>query len=458
MFESIVCSTDDCPAIDNRLVSEPLTVWRTLHIEYDQMSNPTWEDNMIIRGYFSDFVSYSGSTSIKQVETISGIRAPKPASAGGAWIWDETKPLIDGSGAYPKGTGRFNDGGVHVGNPPTVICDKGGCIKYNTVDAVTFYGPTDLTLGGLTAVLSAPGGSSPPLPILDIEKLTGQDFKVTVDLGASGVNLADYEGRGVNISDAGPCTACVQTISGAPAQFILKNSAGKSNLKIPIVLTDDDNIPYGGVSTLIQPPTFDVTKNAFADVYIDVTNDGGGVLSNNQSAIPFVRNVNPPKGSLDEPEVYSLEPLSVYYNTFRYSKIYEAQNYWCCYVVSGWQYVTRFDNDPEKEDYVPLGQTNSFTEDCILIKGGNMTIIYHESITDVSFTVSYLEGVVAHEIGHQFGLSHGDKKGMCASCVVFNCKDGRMGLMSKSPPFFPGEYFIGYHKNLLRSRYNSPGQ
>lgn len=444
VFESTDCGAA-CPPVEASLMAPTLTVWRTLHIEYDRMQNPDWSKNLLIDGYFSDFDVAGGGASIKQTAKISSIwdDPPDPLPVG----WNANQILLDAS----TGKGRFSDGGIRIGAPSVELCDHaaGPCIESNDANSVTLAGTMDLTDGGkLKAVLSKKlTPDSPPLTIVDIQKIAGPDFIVTI---SAPMDLTAYNNGDVVISGGKKCTGCVQTSGpGNTNQFTIKNTAGKSNLVVPITIMDDDDIPWGGTSTLIQPLTFSATKIAFEEVYIDAVNDGGGNLMNNKGNIRFSRNVNDASKS----DKYSKEDIG-YYNKDRESFDWEKDDYWCVYVLSAWQYITSKDTDPESE-VSSLGVTNSTVLDCSLAQGGHISIMFHEAVADSNTDI---EISCIHEIGHQFGLTHGKgpgDKGACASCVIYSCILKKMGIMQSSTPL--PSYFIPYHKHIIRSRSKSPG-
>ena len=86
---------------------------------------------------------------------------------------------------------------------------------------------------------------------------------------------------------------CIELIPNNVEQFKILSTAGKSNLRVPIKVYDDDDITRpNGVSSRITGLSFLHSKNVFYRSYIDISIDGGGQNSNNQSLSFFERNTN----------------------------------------------------------------------------------------------------------------------------------------------------------------------
>jgi hypothetical protein len=460
VFTSNYFSNNGIP-IDNSLKSQVLTVWRTLHVEYDKMKNPDWTDNLMINGTFSDF--FGINSKLSKTKRVSSIVSTSPG------VLNPNEPLKDNSittGSYPGGAtltdlGRFVNGGIRIGSGLLPLCaPTASCIgKHGSNWLEANSGIFDLTFGGnLPCTFKDPvtgGAGNQNFIISEIEKLSGSRFYVTLK-NPTGINLMPFNGKQLSIAGGEFCANCVEVSAGDNLHFTISSTAGASNLKIPIEIIDDDAIPLGGTSNLIQPIGFTKAKTAFAEAYIDVCVDGGGKIENNEMAVPFIRNIN---GSADADIYSSPDNLEDTYIDHCKSIPYEKNSYWCAYLFSGWQSGTKEDADPNIEKaYAALTYGDAEIKDCEISVGKEGTILFHESIRDLNLDV---EVSAAHEIGHQFGLSHGSDDLstttiICSPCMISECPSN-MGLLNRNGVPSPSEKFISKHLNFIRCRSISPG-
>jgi hypothetical protein len=439
-----------CLEYDKKMTSPALTVWRTLHVEHDQMRNPTWADNLMVKGTFSDFAG-----TFKSALSIVGVR---PDSSTFSLFVNPLQPLSDSSQS-PR---RFENGGLRIGKPEIEICNPviiGGIgilatgIRQTNEDAVLFTSGTDLTKGGILAgKLKKAGQSELSFLINDIEKIYIDSFDFKVTITSPNSNLSLYQNGDVSI--AGGDTTFDHRIQVIDNQhfIIRRRHDGTSNLRVPVELRDDDDIPLNGPSTVIKPVPFTQAKTTFGEVYVDVVNDGGGLLSNNQSNVVFSRNI---KVTDAYAGLYTYGNYAT--DSIQSSKKYAKPTYWCGYILSGWQEETKVDRDPLREPGKRAG-TIAKNSDCILASGGDFCIIYQEICREIDNGNISTERTVAHEMGHMFGLDHGDLSipmqiNPCYGLVSLNL----MGIMKSEQPY-NNTSFIEYHKNIIRCRVKSPGQ
>lgn len=432
--------------IDQNLIAPVLTVWRTLHIEYDIMANPTRPDNQA-SGYFDGFESVTAPHRLSSVLKVTGVSVS----------------LKDLSSIPP---GRFRDGQFAIGNLSTDVCPLStpNCVSENDTNMVIFSSVIDLTLNkNLEITLYPPAGGGMPITfkISEIERVSTPlgGYKVTV-VPVSGSSIGStFQGGSVSIGGGPPCINCLHVLGAR--QLIIKDDANnKSNLKIPFDLMDDDDVPKLAKSTVIKDLSTNTTilDNAFSEAYILPVIDGGGNSSNNNT-IPFIRNVNYVEFTGIAQDIYSGPSINKIYSQNVGSASYESSSYWVAYIVSGWQFATKEDADPNNEGGYFTGITSGSNEHCDLGYGGEVSIVFHETWRDIASTPNP-EHTFAHEIGHQFGLSHGTKSplsSLCAPCILAT-NGCNIGLMAKGiPGVNPYLYFSKEHLNLLRCRYYSPG-
>lgn len=146
------------------------------------------------------------------------------------------------------------------------------------------------------------------------------------------------------------------------------------------------------------------------------------------------------------------------------SKPLEKDDYWIANVVFGWQGEVDMDYDPKDEMSASFGLTPMRDGGhCTVVSGWDVSYICTETIRDAFFETGDIEDktilTTAHEIGHQFGLTHGfpfntSPIDNCAACIG-DCIN--VGIMSAAATNLQ-PFFIPFHINLLRSRTKAPKQ
>ncbi len=227
----------------------------------------------------------------------------------------------------------------------------------------------------------------------------------------------------------------------------------KQPVKIPYILTDDDDFN-------LLPTYSDLSRltTAMKAASVLVVPDGGGNKGNDNNTVPFI--LNTPEVIYDD-----LKKLSMTYKNDRQSVYNETNEFWVVYVCSMYQAEARKDGDPNEEMGTIYGIAVTYekgdTSDIKLTNGMNSALIFRETVKDISNKqdsqeVSYDHAtpiIIAHEVGHQFGLGHGN--------IGFNNKPNpeypKMGIMF-SEEMYKIPYFIPRHINIIRSRTASPGE
>jgi Dual-action HEIGH metallo-peptidase len=102
-------------------------------------------------------------------------------------------------------------------------------------------------------------------------------------------------------------------------------------------------------------------------------------------------------------------------------------------------------------------------DDCLLAEGGACLLMFRETLRESTEDLNRVGHIVAHEVGHCMGLSHGNhysNENLNApphSCLgVTTLAD--MGLMAPGEMSSYNPLLIPYHENVIRSRVATPKQ
>ncbi len=420
-----------------KYTSPVLTVWRLLHIESESMLNFKYElYTQQIFTYITDFKS--ANTDPTKIEEISvDVDLTNP-----------TGSLLD-----PSVGGRFENGYVHFGVTSTNgSIDAGsitsGLIEENQEYNIKFKNPQSIQ--GLACEITNPiDGSILQATINNLTKINN-DYKWDLSLPEE-ITLEPYLGGSIKIGDLG-----VSTIINSIEE---PNMALTEEVYIPIVVRDDDRSPTANI--LPHQLDLSITISAFGKAYVLPVNDGGGLTEEEGG------NVN----ELSFKENYDSNGIDFNndINNFHHSKTKETPFFWIAYISSGWQDHFLADGDNNQETFLN-GLTYSIVHNEELKSGGNGSMVFMETQHDYMLNSPSVQkmpepNVIAHEIGHQFGLSHGDD--------ADNNGDGipdygpaileypNIGLMKSGKNELNSvdiDYFIPRHINLIRSRRLGPGQ
>lgn len=379
--------------------SNVLTVWRQLHVEADSMvAVPTTGAQR--NSASGNVTAIAGNGTVAQRVTLSvNLATGLPSGADGS-------PNL--SSATPR-NGRFENG--------TIIIGTGG-------SAAT----TANLLGNGNAFVRKDAGITIPFVVSkagqanvsgNVIALAGTTFTLRITAGAlvAGHNGGTITVAGVAMGITGVNVGARTVTVGALAN-------------IPFVLVDDDAF------TLPSNPDLGGMDTAFNPCYILVVRDGGGGNHNDQT-VPFLLNI---AGNANFVNAYEAN---------RGSKNNERDQFWVVYVVSAFQpeaYITfadgTFVGDGDSAfEGLTRGIVIGEVSNTALARGGNGALIFRECVRDSGINNALYQRVVAHEVGHQFGMAHS------TSLMSSSVNNGDSA-----------DTFEDRHVNLIRCRVKSPGQ
>jgi hypothetical protein len=377
---------DGALTVNGSTVSPMLTVWRSLNMEIDSMAPPPVE------------TTPPGAPEYAQRNFIQGrlLRIevqPSPDLPGlfNQVFYVETEAttpplrLADGSTHWPNAAGRFQNGRLTFGVGAEAFVAS--VLTGNGDDASGEY-----VLGSLF------GGSVPPQYSIPYQAIQG-----TLRERAGTVIWWNTATRVFTLSPALPGAFVGGTLRVAGQDWpIVAVSGGDVTVggtqEIPAHLVDDDAAEHPfAVSTALLQPVADPTQNPFAQAYVipRLWTPPGATLT-----APFTRNVcgDCQPSSLDE-----LQAVVAALTAGRDSPA-STPAFWIAYVQGAFQLSTRRDDDPNAES-AALGMAPGLCD-------ASGAMILTESLRDaianggLTGCVNYDSKTSAHEVGHQFGLTH----------------------------------------------------
>jgi hypothetical protein len=359
-------------------VSEMLTVWRTLHLEVDSMTEPPADPTAPERNFIQgEILALNPPEGFPTLEPNRAVLAPEATEVPLA--------LADGSPDHDQGAGgRFEHGRLCIGALGTPPLQPNGLVC--TAPAVTV-----IRLDGngsnyvqreagihVPVTLEPPDGS--PLPPL-----------------TSSIASWDRETAQVRLTEAGvPAGYAHGTLVVGGGRFAVSGlNEGTVQLgadaRLPFYLVDDDSVshPFSIHQTdYLRAGSDDPTQNILAQAYVTVRYD----LPNFSSVPAFRRNLN------DTLEDWQRQLLQG-----RDKTTVSTPSFWAMYLQGAFQASAVQDNDPDGETPVTVGATPSFTDEF-------GTLILVETIQDALRLLPQcpwlLAETTAHELGHQFGMRH----------------------------------------------------
>ncbi len=426
--------------------SPVLTVWRLLHIESESMPNFEYGPyTQQIATYMTDFLDFD----------VEGSPQSPPYNANQMITAIFSSSIVDpfNQGNISYGKGRFQDGyaifGAEDYNGTNGLVSAS--LNRNYHDAIIFNQPQ--SIAGLNCEITAPNMNTINATVDNIISSavtpTLNNYTWTLSL-PNNIDLNDYAGGQIRVG--GDFAGIWIYIS----EIVNSNSINTLTLSIPVLVRDDDASPEDN----LLPSTMELstTIEAFSKAYILPIDDFGG-MPNNPNTPSFMENV----------------PLNIdaALDIKRDSKFNETDLFWVSYFVMGWQFAQGYDADPNIGTFLLDGVTATTSHNSALSKGGHISLFFEETYRDHSLFPNYTSpakaNIIAHEMGHQFGLTHGndtyDFDGDGTNDMGDTISEyPNIGLMRagdntlNDSTVAPEDYFIPRHINLMRSRVKSPGQ
>ena len=393
--------------------SHVLTVWRLLHVERDSMAALTPGTNEANGGI---------EKLVPGAEPFRAFAYPSPTNLE---LNGESNPpmlLDDGSPDLDEGAdGRFVLGDLEFHGTGSVFNIEGNAKAY--FDLLEFD----------VDILSIPGTvtKSPASTSVDVKAWDFAGQNTTFTLDGSPLTPGAF--------DDGTITIGFQTWD------VLSNTAStvvtKTKAEVDFVAVDDDDTADETQDHLPDVDFCDTSLMgpAYAPAYILPVLDGGGGAAETIDLMPAA---NLPSGP----------PMFQFWK--RGSAGHETDVFWVVYVMSAYQYTEWKDRDPEPDAEdgvlgVATGADIAFDNSGTIEVGGHGAAIFLEAVRDLDgpdTTGDVERATVAHEVGHQFGLSHIDLAANLMHPTVSSAPSGDDFVLQHM------------HINVLRSRIQSPGE
>ncbi len=444
-----------------------LTIWRFLNIEFDSMEGFSDDDNLFSKEI--EFTDFDG-LALNPSDPISSTSINKLIGPGLTPYYYDWKPGggLQNSVDYSpnlstpgcNANGRFQNGKVKIYTSAGVIDSP---ITGNGDDFIASLSP--INLSDVKCSLNPINSGVPMLEatLSRVLKNTTSEYIWELKPGSftlpTGMSLNDYDGIKLepyisfqNIISANSSTLSVTTNSIVISARVFDDDQRSSSRLLPY---EDKNI---------SGPEFAFRKTC---VLPKLLADSPTNPIINTSDVPFDPNqASKPSNTNEEIDWIRNSKNYTFINHFEMLSNGNPNPYfWIAYLCAVWQNDTKSDRDPYPKSCIEedplLGLThdgaNSYSKpervsDVTLVKGANMSFIYRETIADGG-QKNKESRIIVHEIGHQFGLGHGDVE--TTPVPEFPNRMGLMTLDAGSINFEPT--FNPRCQNLIRSRINPPG-
>jgi hypothetical protein len=388
-----VIKDDGKEAVEGKDITNLLTVWRRLWVEWDSMGPVPESQTDPQKNYVEGEI-----VSIEQLPT--GFKV-KFDSVFEQLIQEDGSVNLDGSGQN-AGNGRFENGKLTI-NPPTDVNNDGAFITVvgNGNDYVRISSPLEFNItnkqcSGYIKSFTKQGENNTSTFVLTLyNSLTCPEIAVNDEINIYGLKFSIGSSQRVN-SGSSEVSYQITTQSPAIISYRLKDD-------------DIENLP----DTNEEEAQFEHMEEAFSDVYIKPMHAPD---TTRQVNLPFVLNLK--KGEQLSYLGQKVEEKKVCFET----KEQANNNYWVGYVLSAYQADTKLTDYPvyvdgEYKEDVRADDDPNIERDLRGINyGGKGSIIFWETQKDVKDNhgqdetdVGYY--LVAHEVGHQFDLDDEYGKG-----------------------------------------------
>ncbi|MBL7810432.1 MAG: hypothetical protein JNN28_21590 [Saprospiraceae bacterium] len=434
-----------------KYASPVLTIWRFLHVISESMSQFASDVDYTLGRVFADYFSPTSTSNniITLLNANTSLRFGIDPIPGGEV--PDLSPVI-GSPAPPcAGIGRFSGGEVKVaGQAPFASILSNDITNVNLASNLNLNNINcvfTITIGGVLYTGTA--------DLIIIQRISAAEYiwRLTNIVLPVGRVLTDFIGGNFRI-----ITSPTVGITNAN---IINSTITTNGFRLRTVLFDDD----ARISSSLLPQYPSLTSmSVYNEAYIEP------IGSNGSNAISADSNLGDDANDVDQ----IIAEIG--------SNIQESPSYWVAYVLTAWQHHTWRDRDQNLqtsngsgdacqltgfyEAPALLGNTTDdlslgvhFNSNTDVVAGFNYSHIYTEVLREVHLPSSI---TIAHEIGHQFGLGHGNNDafgGMIPECgdPLGNCLPSTMKLMAPNPITPADLHLIPRYQNLIRSRTNSPG-
>ena len=427
--------------------SPVLTVWRRLHVERESMEGISVDHYNFIKRSFNDFSPNNSINILMTPDKDLRVTYDPNEDPDGGYLDPSAIPTTptpcSGLGRFENGIVELLNGVGGLNSTQRIVTNTDVSIELMlplllTGAQVSFNrpNPSGTTFSGTATLLQSPTKMVAP---------GGNGFLYTwqlqnLQLDPPGTTLNDFITGRFKVNGAG----FVQITNANVGNTTLETSG----FQIRVDVKDDDALVG---SLLPNLPPLQSLITIYRSVYLE-TIDLGGLMVNSPIFDPNIGD-----------EMADFSQVAASNETIAT----EGGAFWCVHVISAFQGHTVKDFDGQNQtpglsicpigpssigyEYGPLlGETEpAILHDSNISNGGDHSFIYREVIREASTVVNEAL-TVTHEIGHQFGLSHGDYNPAAPIPEWPNT----MGLMSAGGT---AQNLIPRHKNLIRSRTQSPG-